>query len=86
MAIEQPFHTTVVTVRFDDTTNAFGFPNPEDAVKFVSDQVTEEAEKIPAIRDAINKGYESEDGKTYQILDTESYLDIYVEIDDEDDE
>lgn len=84
MAIDQDFHTTVVTVRIEDTTNAFGFPKAEDAVKFVADQVTEEAEKIPAIQDAITKGYEAEDGKTYQILDTESYLDIYVESDEDD--
>ena len=76
MAIELPFHTTVVMVSSENFTSSFGFPKVEDAVKFVANQVTEVDEKVPAIRDAINKGYEAEDGKTYQILDTESYLDI----------
>lgn len=52
------------------------------AVDFVAEQVTEEQEKVYAVKDALSQGYDLGDFN-YRIFATEDYNDAYTE-DEED--
>lgn len=85
--IDQSFHKAVVIATTNKNKDALtlGFASVADAIYFVSEQVTDEVEKMDAIKDSINEaeGITFEDGSSMRILDVESYLDLYEESDDE---
>lgn len=84
--IVQDFHKAVIIATTNKNKDAltFGFKELAEAIYFVSEQVTEEVEKMDAIKEALNEGYLTEDGATLRIYDIESYLDLYEETEDDD--
>lgn len=86
MAISQDLHKAIVIVtsskeEMPSIALNFGFKEIADAIYFVSEQVTEEVAKKDYIVEALDDGALIDDVK-YQILDIESYLDLYEAEDD----
>jgi hypothetical protein len=87
--IVQEFHKAVVIATTNKNKDGItlGFASIADAIFFVSEQVTDEVEKMDAIKDSINEteGIVFEDGSSMRILDVETYMDLYEESDEDDD-
>lgn len=85
MAIAQEQHKAVIviTTAKNGDAVAVGFATPSDAIYFFETQITEEAERFDAIKDAMEEGY-TESGVKYRIYDVETWLDLYEGDDDDD--
>lgn len=86
MAIHMDNHKAVVLV--NDV--PFGFPHIYSAIAFVErqlDLITDKNKKFSMLMEAVNEtdGLQL-DGNMYKVIDTDTYIDVYSEDIDEDDE
>jgi hypothetical protein len=84
VAVNIQKHKAVVVLN-NDVKSAFSFPHLYSAVGFIERQVLEEDKVFTVVNDAFNDGAEY-DGNHYQIFDMQSYVDIFIEDEDEETE
>lgn len=83
MAVNANDHKSVVII--DDNKMAFGFPHIYSAVAFIERQIVDEDKALTLITEAIQDGV-TIDSVKYQVMDVASYLDIFSDDEDEEDE
>lgn len=75
----------VVVVNKQDVVNAFGFPHIYSAIAFVERQIAKPQLAFESVQEAMGKGVEI-DGASYSVMDVETYTDLFLDSDEEDED
>jgi hypothetical protein len=78
VAVNERMHKAVVVISNAQSTQSFGFPHIYSAVAFIERQIEKPAFAFEKVQGAISDGGVEIEGSNYQILDTDTYLDLFT--------